>query len=175
MESWRSRYRLIASALIALGPRPSAWKANRPVSGRGQGRQPPKAVARRANFEAGRSPGYLTAQLLRCWGRFLTAGATWGHRAALPQGNSLPFVPEFIMAEFESGRPNHGFDKTSAAELRRRLTPLIRKTQRYSERIAHKVFWVEPKLLAEIEYRAKSASSKVRHPFFKGLREDHER
>jgi len=26
--------------------------------------------------------------------------------------------------------------------------------------------------LAEIEYRAKSAAGKVRHPFFKGLRED---
>jgi ATP-dependent DNA ligase len=31
---------------------------------------------------------------------------------------------------------------------------------------------VEPKLLAEIEYRAKSAEGKVRHPFFKGLRDD---
>jgi ATP-dependent DNA ligase len=31
---------------------------------------------------------------------------------------------------------------------------------------------VEPSLLAEIEYRAKSAEGKVRHPFFKGLRED---
>jgi ATP-dependent DNA ligase len=28
--------------------------------------------------------------------------------------------------------------------------------------------WVEPKLLAEIEYQAKSAEGKVRHPFFKG-------
>ena len=27
--------------------------------------------------------------------------------------------------------------------------------------------------MAEIEYRAKSAEGKVRHPFFKGLREDH--
>jgi hypothetical protein len=31
---------------------------------------------------------------------------------------------------------------------------------------------VEPELNAEIEYRAKSAEGKVRHPFFKGLRED---
>ena len=61
---------------------------------------------------------------------------------------------------------------TSATELRRRLTPLIRKTQPYSKPIAHKAFWVEPELLAEIEYRAKSAEGKVRHPFFKGLRED---
>ena len=33
-------------AHLALGPRPSARKAQRPASGRGQGRQPPKAVAR---------------------------------------------------------------------------------------------------------------------------------
>jgi ATP-dependent DNA ligase len=39
-------------------------------------------------------------------------------------------------------------------------------------RWAHKWIWVEPTLLAEIEYRAKSAEGKVRHPFFKGLRED---
>jgi len=71
-----------------------------------------------------------------------------------------------------AGKVDHGFDKTSAAELRRRLTPLIRKTQPYSKPIAHKAFWVEPELLAEIEYRAKSAEGKVRHPFFKGLRED---
>jgi ATP dependent DNA ligase-like protein len=35
----------------------------------------------------------------------------------------------------------------------------------------HKGIWVEPELLAEIEYRAKSAEGKVRHPFFKGLRD----
>jgi hypothetical protein len=56
--------------------------------------------------------------------------------------------------------------------LRKRLTPLIRKTQPYAKRIAHKGIWVEPELLAEIEYRAKSAEGKVRHPFFKGLREE---
>jgi bifunctional non-homologous end joining protein LigD len=42
----------------------------------------------------------------------------------------------------------------------------------YSKRIAHRGIWVEPELLAEIEYRAKSAEGKVRHPFFKGIRED---
>jgi bifunctional non-homologous end joining protein LigD len=67
---------------------------------------------------------------------------------------------------------DHGFDKVSAADLHTRLKPLIRKTQPYAKRISHKGTWVEPKLLAEIEYRAKSAEGKVRHPFFKGLRED---
>jgi bifunctional non-homologous end joining protein LigD len=71
-----------------------------------------------------------------------------------------------------AGKVDHGFDKTSATELRKRLTPLIRKSQPYTKKIAHKGIWVEPELLAEIEYRAKSAQGKVRHPFFKGLRED---
>ena len=71
-----------------------------------------------------------------------------------------------------AGKVDNGFDKTSAADLQKRLKPLIRKTQPYAKRIAHKGIWVEPKLLAEIEYRAKSAEGKVRHPFFKGLRED---
>ena len=71
-----------------------------------------------------------------------------------------------------AGKVDHGFDKASAAELRKRLTPLIRKTQPFAKKIAHKGMWVEPQLLAEIEYRAKSAEGKVRHPFFKGLRED---
>jgi bifunctional non-homologous end joining protein LigD len=71
-----------------------------------------------------------------------------------------------------AGKVDHGFDKTSATDLQKRLKPLIRKTQPYAKRIAHKGIWVEPKLLAEIEYRVKSAEGKVRHPFFKGLRED---
>ncbi|MET4717199.1 ATP-dependent DNA ligase [Bradyrhizobium japonicum] len=63
-------------------------------------------------------------------------------------------------------RREHGFDKVSASDLQKRLKPLIRKTQPYSKRIAHKGIWVEPKLLAEVEYRANSAEGKVPHPFF---------
>jgi bifunctional non-homologous end joining protein LigD len=71
-----------------------------------------------------------------------------------------------------AGKVDHGFDPASAKELHARLKPLIRKTQPYAKKIAHRGIWVEPELLAEIEYRAKSAEGKVRHPFFKGIRED---
>jgi ATP-dependent DNA ligase len=47
---------------------------------------------------------------------------------------------------------------------------LVEKSPTYSTNT--RGIWVEPKLLAEIEYRAKSAEGKVRHPFFRGLRED---
>jgi len=50
-----------------------------------------------------------------------------------------------------AGKVDHGFDKGSAADLQKRLKPLIRKTQPYAKRTAHKGVWVEPKLLAEIE------------------------
>jgi bifunctional non-homologous end joining protein LigD len=84
------------------------------------------------------------------------------HLCRPPQGDDLIYA----------GKVDHGFDKKSSAELRKRLTPLIRKTQPYTKRIAHNGIWVEPELSAEIEYRAKSDEGKVRHPFFRGLRED---
>jgi ATP-dependent DNA ligase len=58
------------------------------------------------------------------------------------------------------------------ARLQLPIKLLIRKTQPYAKKIAHPGIWVEPSVLAEIEYRAKSAEGKVRHPLFKGLRED---
>ena len=70
-----------------------------------------------------------------------------------------------------AGKIDHAFDTASAKDLRARLKPLIRETQPYAKKIAHRGIWVEPSLLAEIEYRAKSAGGKVRHPFFKGIRE----
>jgi bifunctional non-homologous end joining protein LigD len=66
-----------------------------------------------------------------------------------------------------AGKVDHGFDTASAKDLQARLKPLIRKTQPYAKKIAHRGVWVEPSLLAEIEYRAKSAEGKVRHPFFR--------
>ncbi|WP_315740088.1 non-homologous end-joining DNA ligase [Bradyrhizobium sp. SZCCHNR1093] len=71
-----------------------------------------------------------------------------------------------------AGKVDHGFDRNSADELRSRLKPLIRETQPYAKRVDHRGVWVEPRLLAEIEYRTKSAEGKLRHPYFKGLRED---
>jgi bifunctional non-homologous end joining protein LigD len=71
-----------------------------------------------------------------------------------------------------AAKVDHGFDSSSAKHLQARLKPLIRKTQPYAKKIAHRGVWVVTSLLAEIEYRAKSAAGKVRHPFFKGIRED---
>jgi bifunctional non-homologous end joining protein LigD len=66
-----------------------------------------------------------------------------------------------------AGKVDHGFDNDIAKDLRTRLKPLVRNAQPYTKKITHRATWVEPTLLAEIEYRAKSAEGKV-----KGLRED---
>jgi bifunctional non-homologous end joining protein LigD len=71
-----------------------------------------------------------------------------------------------------AGKVDHGFDNDIAKDLQARLKPLIRRVQPYTKKIAHRATWVEPTLLAEVEYRAKSAEGKVRHPVFKGIRED---
>jgi bifunctional non-homologous end joining protein LigD len=94
---------------------------------------------------------------------FALDGSRWdGLYLARRQGEDLIYA----------GKVDHGFDKAWTDELRKKLKPLIRETQPYAKKISHRGIWVEPELLAEIEYRAKSAAGKVRHPFFKGLRED---
>jgi bifunctional non-homologous end joining protein LigD len=67
---------------------------------------------------------------------------------------------------FYAGKVDFGFDKAS----RKRLTPLIRKNTPNALR-TRASGWSRSCSLAETKYRAKSAEGKVRHPFFKGLRE----
>jgi len=71
-----------------------------------------------------------------------------------------------------AGKVELGFEKETVEDLQQRLKKLVRKTQPFARRIPNSGIWVEPRLAAEIEYRAKSANGQLRHPFFKGLRED---
>jgi len=71
-----------------------------------------------------------------------------------------------------AGKVEHGFEDAIVRDLERRLNKLVRKTQPFAKRIPNSGIWVEPRLNAEIEYRAKSANGHLRHPSFKGLRED---
>ena len=87
---------------LTSAPRPrSAFgralaKPNRPVSGWGQGRQPPEAVARSASLEAGRSPGYFKntvaprRRVPSCHRRPWIEGVAAPGRAAPPPTNLTP-------------------------------------------------------------------------------------
>ena len=63
-------------------------------------------------------------------------------------------------------RFDHGFDSASAKDLQARLKPLIRTTQPAPRRSR------TGESGSSRRCRAKSAEGKVRHPFFKGIRED---
>ena len=72
-----------------------------------------------------------------------------------------------------AGKVDHSFSREMENDVRKRLTPLVQKTQAFSQKIKKpQGVWVKPSLLAEVEYRAKSAEGKLRHPSFKGIRED---
>ena len=50
--------------------------------------------------------------------------------------------------------------------------PVVRRTQPYAKKIAHKGIWSSRSSSRKSSTAQKSAEGKVRHPFFKGSRED---
>ena len=77
--------------------------------------------------------------------------------------------PDLVYA----GKAATGFTDAVARELRKRLDALKRVRQPLTRPVKKpKATWVEPLLEAEIEYRALTPDGRLRHPSFKGLRED---
>ena len=74
-----------------------------------------------------------------------------------------------------AGKVGTGFGATAAADLRRRLEALERATSPFSpavKPVPRDVHWATPKLLAEISFTEMTSDGKLRHPSFKGLRDD---
>lgn len=72
-----------------------------------------------------------------------------------------------------AGKVDHGFTRDDEKDVRARLGPLVQKAQAFARKIKQpNAVWVKPDLLAEVEYRAKSVEGKLRHPSFKGIRDD---
>jgi bifunctional non-homologous end joining protein LigD len=88
-------------------------------------------------------------------------------------------VGALVLGEHQDGRlapvghVGSGFTAESARELWRRLEPLRRKTPVFKDANADSkgVVWVEPELVAEIEYRGRSANGLIRHAVFRELAE----
>lgn len=73
-----------------------------------------------------------------------------------------------------AGRVGTGFTIKSAAALKRKLDGLTREDSAFSGPPGREkgIVWVEPELVAEVEFRAWTASRTLRHAAFRGLRED---
>jgi bifunctional non-homologous end joining protein LigD len=71
------------------------------------------------------------------------------------------------------GHVGSGFTAEIAQDLWRRLDPLRRKTPVFKDPNAEGkgVVWVEPRLVAEIEYRGRSSAGLIRHAVFRELAE----
>lgn len=75
-----------------------------------------------------------------------------------------------------AGRVGTGFTQKIAAALMKKLKPLAISTPSFAANLTglqrKGAVWVEPVLVAQIEYRAWTGDNLLRHAAFKGLRED---
>ncbi|HEY0391581.1 MAG TPA: DNA ligase D [Solirubrobacterales bacterium] len=72
-----------------------------------------------------------------------------------------------------AGKVGTGFSDRDLDDLLARLRPLARRANPFAGRRGpRQANWVEPELVAEIEFREMTAEGMVRHGSFKGLRED---
>jgi len=75
-----------------------------------------------------------------------------------------------------SGRVGTGFNERSLKDLAQRLAPLRTDSPRLTNAPRgaeiRGVHWVQPKLVAEVAYTGVTHDGLLRHPTFKGLRED---
>lgn len=82
------------------------------------------------------------------------------------------------LAHFESGTlvsaggVGTGFTRASAADLERRLKKFITDKPPVTGMKDKGVIWTKPKIRVEVEYRGWTADGSLRHPSFKGVRED---
>jgi bifunctional non-homologous end joining protein LigD len=71
-----------------------------------------------------------------------------------------------------AGKVGTGFSERDLEELLGRLRPLARKSNPFGRRGPKGANYVEPILVAEVEYRELTHEGLIRHGSFKGLRED---
>jgi bifunctional non-homologous end joining protein LigD len=72
-----------------------------------------------------------------------------------------------------AGKVGTGFSERDLDELKERLRPLARRSNPFAARRGPRgAHFVEPRLVAEVEFRELTADGMVRHGAFKGLRED---
>ena len=71
-----------------------------------------------------------------------------------------------------AGKVGSGFSQKTSMSVRKKLEALVAPEQRLTRKVRKpKARWVEPTLLAEVEYRDITADGLLRQSAFKGLHE----
>ena len=134
------------------------------------------AVSKRADsrYVSGRGRSWLKVKCVQRQ-EFVIGGFSEPRGARNHLGARLLGVQEKDGLQY-AGKVGTGFTERSLAELQRKLIPLERERPpfvappRGAE--ARGVHWVEPKLVAEVEFTERTRDGMIRHPTFRGLRED---
>ena len=74
-----------------------------------------------------------------------------------------------------SGKVGTGFDSGDFTSLAKKFEPLERASSPFTEVPAAErkdAVWLEPKLVAQVDFTERTRDGRLRHPSFKGLRED---
>ena len=101
----------------------------------------------------------------------------------VPAANDARAIGALVLGVFDkgklryAGRTGTGFTQTSARDLYRKLNALKRARTPFDavpaeERGRRGPVWVEPKLVAEVDFHGWTHGDRVRHASFQGLRED---
>jgi len=127
-------------------------------------------VSKRADskYRSGRRPDW-TKRTCRHRETFIVVGLAFNRRKFEGIYLARRENGELIYA----GKVERGFSPASEKQLRARAELLKSRNQPLSKKIKKpKATWLKPNLLVDVEYRALTGSGKLRHPSFKGIRQD---
>ena len=125
-------------------------------------------------YRSGRTRSWLKIKCGRSQ-EFVIAGYTDPAGARVGFGALLLGVHENGALRY-AGKVGTGFNDASLRDLLARLEKIGRKTSPFSGAFRSAVFrkahWVEPQLVCEVSFTGWTSAGMLRHPSFKGLRED---
>jgi bifunctional non-homologous end joining protein LigD len=127
---------------------------------------------RDAPYQSRRNSTWLKTKCLREQ-EFVIGGFTEPEGARVGLGALLLGVYEGERLRYV-GRVGTGFSSAGAQALRRQLDRLIQAQSPFADHVTgvRRVHWVRPALVAEVAFTEWTPDARLRHPSFKGIRED---
>ena len=131
-------------------------------------------ISKRANseYESGRSANWIKSKCTKAQ-EFVIGG--YSHPKGLRKGFGA-----LLLGVFEKsgalqyvGRVGTGFSGASISELMKKMKPLMTKQSPFTGASNEgDVTWLEPELVANVNFTEWTSEGSLRHPSFQGLRED---